>query len=141
MAKTKPQKKRKTENPKDEQAGPSTRWNETEESSEDETYVVSEETKDEESTSTPRDTTITENVDDTAKSEGDRESRLEANETEGEGLAISQEMAIPQEMQSHQEMANQAENKVPGKGKKAVKASVSWAPHKEKAAGIRNENR
>ena len=36
-------------------------------------------------------------------------------------------MAFPQEMQSHQEMANPAENQVPGKGKKAVKASVSWA--------------
>ena len=34
-------------------------------------------------------------------------------------------MAIPQEMQIHQEMENPAENKVPGKGKKAVKASVS----------------
>ena len=37
VAKTKPQKKRTTSNPKDEHAGPSTRWNETEESSEDET--------------------------------------------------------------------------------------------------------
>ena len=37
-------------------------------------------------------------------------------------------MAIPQEMQSHQEMATPAENKVPGKGKKAVKASLSCPP-------------
>ena len=67
VAKTKPQKKRTISNPREEQAGPSSRWNEMEESSEDETYVVSEETKDEEST--PTDTTITENVDDTAESE------------------------------------------------------------------------
>ena len=69
VVKTKPQKKRTTANPKDEQIGPSTSWNETEESSEDETYVVSEETMDEESTSTPTDTTITKNVDHTAESE------------------------------------------------------------------------
>ena len=62
-------------------------------------------------------------MDDTAESEEERESRPEANETEGE------EMAIPQEMQFHQEMANPAVNNVRGKGKKkAVKASISCPP-------------
>ena len=116
VAKAKPQKKRTTSNPKNDQAGPSTRWNEMEESAEDETYVVSEETMDEESTSTPTDTTTTENVDDTAESEEERESRPEANETEGGEIAIPQETAIHQEMQIHQETANPVENNIPGKG-------------------------
>ena len=128
VAKAKPQKKRTISNPREEPAGPSSRWNEMEESSEDETYVVSKETKDEEST--PADTTITENVDDTAESENEREPRPEVTETEGE------EAAFPQEMPTHQETANPAEYNIPGKGKKkAVKASVSWTPHKEKVAG------
>ena len=131
VAKAKPQKKRTTPNLKDEQAGPSTRWNETEESSEDETYVASEETKDE---STPTDTTITETVEDTAKCEEERESRPEANGTESEEIAISQETATPQELLTHQETANPAVNNIPGKGKKkAVKASVSCPPTKGKS--------
>ena len=129
VAKAKPQKKRTTPKPKDEQAGPSTRWNETEESLEDETYVASEETKDE---STPTDTTITETVEDTAESEEERESRPEANETESEEIAVSQETATPQELPTHQETANPAENNISGNGKKkAVKASVLYPPQKE----------
>ena len=140
VAKTKPQKKTTPAHPRNEQAGPSTKWSVTDESSEDETYVVSEETKDEESNSTPTDRTITENMDDTAESEEERESRAEINETDGEEMTISQETAIPQEMPSHQEVVNPAENKAPGKGKKAVKTSVSWAPRKEKATGDGPQN-
>ena len=128
VAKTKPQKKKTPAQSRNEQAGPSTNWSATDESSEDETYVVSEETKDEESNSTPTDTTITENMEDTAESEEERESRPETNETNGEEMTIPQETAIPQEMPRHQEVVIPAENKAPGKGKKAVKASVSWAP-------------
>ena len=105
VAKTKPQKKRAIPTPREEHFIPSSRWNETEESSEDETYVVSEETKDEESA--PTDTTITENVDDTAESENEREPRPEATETKGE------ETAIPQEMPTHPETANPVEDNIP----------------------------
>ena len=140
VAKIKSQKKKTPAKQRCEQAGPSTKWSITDELSEDETYVVSEETKDEESNSTPTDTTITENIEDTMESEEERESRPETNETDGEEMTISQETAIPQGMPSHQEVANQAANKTPGKGKKAVKASVSWAPHKEKAAGDGQQN-
>ena len=75
VAKTKPPIKKTPAQSRNEQAGPSTNWSATDESSEDETYVVSEETKDEESNSTPTDTTITENMEDTAESEEERESR------------------------------------------------------------------
>ena len=68
-------------------------------------------------------------MEDTAESEEERESRPEANETESEEIAISQETATPQELPTHQETANPAENNIPGKGKKkAVKASVSCPP-------------
>ena len=67
-------------------------------------------------------------MENTAESEEERESRPETNETDGEEMTIPQETAIPQEMPGHQEVVIPAENRVPGKGKKAVKASVSWAP-------------
>ena len=134
VTKAKPQRKRATSTPREEQAGPSTRWKETEESSEDETYVVSEETKDEEST--PTDTTITENVDDTAESENEREPRPRTTETEAE------ETANPQEMPTHQERANPVKDNFPGKGKKkAVKASVVWSPPQRKSSRRRPTKR
>ena len=133
LVKTKPQKKRTIPNPREEQAGPSSRWNETEESSEDETYVVSEETKDEEST--PTDTTITKNVDDTAESENEREPRPGATETEGE------ETAIPQEMPTHQETANPVEDNNPGKGKREGREGIGGVEPPTKRKSPKTANR
>ena len=123
---TKPQKK-SVKPRREDQSGLSTRCEEMEESSEDETYVVSEETRDEEST--PTDTTITENVETKDGTDKEEESRPDPAEIE------SEEMAIPQEMPVNQEEPIPTEKNIPGKGKKkAAKASVTWSPRKEKHA-------
>ena len=120
VAKTKPQKKI-VKPRREDQAGQSTRWEEMVESSEDETYVVSEETRDDEST--PTDTTITDNVETKDGTDNEEESKPDAVETE------SEEMAIPKEMPVNREEPIPNEEIIRGKGKeKSVKASVTWSP-------------
>ena len=92
VAKTKPQKK-SVKPRREDQAGPSTRWEEMEESSEDETYIVSEETKDDEST--PTDTTITANVEKKDGTDNEEGSRPDAVETESKEKTIPTEENIP----------------------------------------------
>ena len=65
------------------------------ESSEDETYVVSEESRDDEST--PTDTTITENVETKDGTDDEEESRPETAKTKSEEMAIPHEMPIIRE--------------------------------------------
>ena len=123
VAKTKPQKKI-VKPQEEEQTGPSTKCVEMEESSYDETYVVSEESRDGEST--PRHHHHRELGDKGETDSEKEESTTVAVEAEKE------EMATPQEMPVTCEEPIPTKENNPGKGKKkAVKASVMWSPQQK----------
>ena len=117
----------------EEEAGPSTRWEEMEESSEDDTYIPTYA-----STTTTTETENTENSKSMEQYEegGTEEVTPEAVETSTKGTAVPQEMAVRQEMTAPQEVMENQEDAMPeqekaekqatnpGKKKKAVKASL-----------------
>ena len=119
----------------EEEAGPSTRWGEMEESSEDDTFIPT-------YASTTTETENTENSKSMEQYEegGTEEVTPEAVETSTKETAVPQEMAVHQEMAAPQEVMDNQEDVMPehekaekqatnpGKKKKAVKASFSWAP-------------
>ena len=125
----------------EEEAGPSTRWEEMEESSEDDTYIPTYAS----TTTTTTTTTETENTENSKSMEqyeegGTEEVTPEAVETSTKETAVPQEMAVRQEMTAPQEVMDNQEDAMPeqekaekqptnpGKKKKAVKASLSWTP-------------
>ena len=119
----------------EEEAGPSTRWGEMEESSEDDTYIPT-------YASTTTETENTENSKSMEQYEegGTEEVTPEAVETSTkketavpQKMVVRHKMAAPQEVMENQEDAMPEQEKAekqptnPGKKKKAVKASLSWA--------------
>ena len=138
------------QNRDEEEAGPSTRWEEMEESSEDDTYIP---TYASTTTTTTTTTTETENTENSKSMEqyeegGTEEVTPEAVETSTKETAVPQEIAVRQEMTAPQEVMDNQEDAMPeqkkaekqatnpGKKKKAVKASLSWTPP-EKETGRR----
>ena len=120
----------------EEEAGPSTRLGELEESSEDDTYIPTY------ASTTTTETETTENSESMEQYEegGTEEVTPGAVETSTKETAVPQKMAVRQKMAAAQEVMENQEDAMleqekaekqatnPGKKKKAVEASLSWAP-------------